>query len=516
MELQLYLDIFKRRAYIIVIVAAMTVLIVTAIGELIPPVYRARTTVRVLLDVGVTDFILREDYNRRLLNTYTHVLKTNPMLERAIGLLPTPTPRLNASDLRDNVTVEVVPETDLISVIVQDRDRKVASALANNFATLLVDYSGDLYVGSDENTVQIIAQQLSEMEAQIKNDRQQLIDLMAREDVSGGEIETLENKIVFREEAYSRLFDRYELARLNEALRENSVSIIAPASPPSGRANALGLRDVALSGVVGLMGGIGLALVLENLDTRIHSVEQLENLTNFPVLGSVPRGVIPIEASVKDDGGKRPPTLSSIAEAYQIVMVNLLALEGITCVPSLLVTNISEREGKSMVVANLAHVLADRGQTVFLIEGDLRDATLFEQLGWAEQDDKFAFGLRELLVSKRDFNASMIERIARRRDVPGIFTIDSGRDDQALKPALLLSSPVLEQLVSHLSNQGHFVLFDAPPVLGTADNLVLAPKMGGVILTIKQGVSRRPEIRTALKQLQSTHARILGLIFVQK
>ena len=62
MELQLYLDILKRRALIIVIVASVAVLVTITAGILIPPIYRARATVRVLLDVGVVDLSLRVDY----------------------------------------------------------------------------------------------------------------------------------------------------------------------------------------------------------------------------------------------------------------------------------------------------------------------------------------------------------------------------------------------------------------------------------------------------------------------
>lgn len=512
MELQLYLDILKRRAFVIVIVAAMTILVVAIIGLLIPPVYVARATVRVLLDVGVADLTLREEYSTRLLNTYTYVLSSNPMLAEAISRLPPQTPELTESVLRDKVTVEVIPDTELISVAVEDSDPILARDLANILSDLLIGYTQEMYVGSTKSTLQIIEEQLSSMELQLESDRQELVVLTTRKDVEDTEIEALQSKIQFEEDTYDRLLERYELARLNESLRANSIAVVAPASLPSNPANALGLKEVGLSGIVGIMGGIGLALVLENLDTRIHSTEQLEYLTSFPVLGVVPGGLLPVSKSgtVVETTGD-----SSIEEAYRLVAVNLPALKGVVNAQSLLVTNITPREDKSAVVVNLAYTLADRGQTVFLIEGDLRNPTLFKKLGW-EKDGQVDSGLSDLLLGEQALDSDAIDRIAMPVSVPGLFAIGNGGQEHVHKPTLLLASSIMEELLSYMITQGYTILFDAPPVLGTADVSVLAPKMDGVILVVKQAMSRREELRAALKQLQATQAHILGLVFVRK
>ena len=151
MELQLYLDILKRRALVIALVAALAMTVVTTVGIFGQPVYTARTTVRVLLDVGVADFRLWEDYNKRLLNTNTHVLQSGPILEDAISRLSPRTSSLSVRDLRDKVEIEIVPDTELIAIAVEDGDPALAQDLADMLSTLLIEYAKDLYVGGSKS-----------------------------------------------------------------------------------------------------------------------------------------------------------------------------------------------------------------------------------------------------------------------------------------------------------------------------------------------------------------------------
>ena len=129
------------------------------------------------------------------------------------------------------------------------------------------------------------------MNAELQTDRQKYAALLAQ-DPAGVETQALASQIKDEEGLYDSLLSRYETARLNESLRANSVTVIAPATLPEQPDNRLGLTQIALGLIVGLFAGLGLALILENLDTRIHSLRQLELLTRIPVLGSVPKGLL--------------------------------------------------------------------------------------------------------------------------------------------------------------------------------------------------------------------------------
>lgn len=505
MELQLYLDILKRRALVIIIVTAVAISVVTAAGFLIPPVYTARATIRVLLDVGVTDLILREDYNRRLLNTYTHILTSEPILRQTVIRLLPQTSSLPVASLRENVEVEVVPDTELISIAVQNGDPALAQDLANMLATLLIEYTQNLYVGSSMSTQQVIEEQLTSVENQIESDRQQLAALLSG-DASSADVEALKSKIEFEEDAYDRLLDRYELARLSESLRANSISLIAPASLPTDPTNSLSLTDVGLGLLVGLFGGLGLALVMENLDTRIHSSRQAEHLTNLPVLGTAPRSILSLD---KSRNSSEASDTRAAQEAYRLASINLQVLREEHPIKTVLITSAIPKEGKSMVAANLAQMLAERGQTVFLVESDLRRPTVRNIFNIDNN-----LGLSNVLSEHTSLSDDVLSQVIHPAEQPSLFVIASG--SQVSNPTALLASPAMEKLLDYLGAQGHMTLLDAPPVLGVADVSVLAPKVDGVILVVRQALSNREHVRDALKQLQAARARVLGLIFIQR
>ena len=508
MELQLYLDMVKRRALVIAIVAAVAVLVVAVAGLLIPPVYTASATVRVLLDPGVADFRLYEDSSKRLLNTYTQILESAPILDQAISQLAPRTASLKAGVLRPRVKVEVVLNTELISISVQDQDPVLARDLANTLSKLLTEYAQDLYAGDSKSTRQILEEQLASVDNDLNEDRQRQAALLAMGN-TGTEVEALARQIKFKEDAYDRLLTRYELARLNESLRANSITVISPATSPRLPSNSLGLTQIGLSLVVGLFSGLGLALVLENIDTRIHSPQQLEHLTNLRVLATLPKGLFSPDSLGHHNGDDQADSSGPIEEAYRLLSLNLLALKEDAPLRTILITSAVPREGKSMVAANLAQSLAGRGQTVFLVESDLRRPTLDKIFGLDP-----GLGLSTLLVERAPISDTALGRVMQPAELPSLFLIGSG--PRVPNPTALLASISMEKILSYLGAQGQITLLDAPPVLGMADVSVLTPKVDGVIVVVREGFTKREQLQAAMKQLEASRARVLGHVFLRE
>ena len=500
MNLRHSIDMFKRRMIAIVIVATLAVTVVVAAGLLTTPVYTANATVRVIQNVGITDLRVGDAYSERLMNTYGLILRSWPILEEAAERLGSSRP---AASLWDEVSIEAIPDTELMAITVQDRDPAFAALFANTLAELLVEHTRSLYQGSVKSTRQIVEEQLASTENDLEGDRQQLIALLAEGKV-GAEVEMLKSQIKFREEAYNQLLDRYELARLNEALIANSITVVAPAKLPRTPSNSLGLKEVGLSLVMGLFSGIGLALVLENLDTRVHSSQQLEHMTHLPVLGIVPRGLLSLGGSERSNGaGSRP-----IEEAYRLLGTNLQSLREDVPLQNVLITSAIAKEGKSTVAANLAQTLAERGQTIFLLESDLRHPSM-EKMFSLDND----LGLSSLLAGRTSLDDVVLSKALCCAEQPSLFVIGSG--PRPANPTALLASPPVAELLDYLSAQGQMTLLDAPPVLGVADVSVLAPRVDGVILVVRQAWSKREQVLAALRQLQASRARVLGFIFLQ-
>lgn len=510
MELQLYLDILKRRLFVILIVALVAVSVVAIAGFVISPIYRAKVTLRILLDVGVSDLTLREDYIKRLLNTYTHVLKSGPILKKAIENVGE-TGNLTSSEMWEQVEVEVVPDTELITIVVQNGDPELARDLANTLGDLLIEYAQNIFVGSTKSTRSIIEEQLTSMDNEIQSDRQQLTALIGR-NASSTEIETLQSKISFEEDSYDRLLDRYELMRLNEALRANSVTVIAPATMPADPSNSLGFMEIGISLIVGVFGGIGVALVLENLDTRIHSAQQLSRMTNVPVLGVVPSGLLAPDTFDYLNSDNEAYT-SPLAEAYRLLNVNLPAVQGIMSPQTILITSAAAREGKSTLALNLAQTLTDRGHTVFLLEADLRHPTLSQKLGISNVEHTET-GLSLLLTHRPKLDQESVNQVIQTTPLPNLYLIADG--PKVPNPTALLASSYMEELLGYLVAQGHTTILDAPPVLGMADVSVLAPKVECVIMIVRQSHTKREQLLAALRQLRASRVNVVGLVFMQK
>jgi len=454
--------------------------------------------------VGVVDLSLRVDYGERLLNTYSRILKSGPILEKAINRLGLQPSTMSVGDIREKVEVEAVPETELITIAVEDEDPVLARDLANILATLLVEHAQNLYSGNSKSALQIVEEQLAGMENELESDRQQLSILLAS-NASDAEVEALRSQIQFKEDSYDRLLDRYELARLNESLRANSITIVEPASLPRIPANALGVKEVGLGFLIGVFGGIGLALVMENLDTRIHSSQQLEHLTNVSVLAIIPRGLLTMMGPEHHANGVG----KAVAEAYRLLSINLQSLRQDISLQTILITSAAPREGKSTVAVNLAQMLAERGQTVFLVESDLRRPTVAKLFGI---DD--GLGLGSLLSEPAKLSPETLGQIIHPAESPCLFVISGG--PKMDNPTSLLTSPAMDKLFDYLGTQGQTTIVDAPPVLGMADVSILAPKMDGVIMVVRESLTRREQLLAAMKQLQASRAHVLGFVFLRK
>jgi capsular exopolysaccharide synthesis family protein len=176
---------------------------------------------------------------------------------------------------------------------------------------------------------------------------------------------------------------------------------------------------------------------------------------------------------------------------------------------TILVTSAMPREGKSTVSSNLAQALAERGQTVFLVESDMRRPTIEKLFGVDEN-----LGLSTLLAERISLNGQELSEVMHPAEQPSLFVIGGG--PEVSNPVPLLASPAMDQLLNYLSAQSQVTLLDAPPVLGTADVSILAPKVDGVILVVGESLSSREDVRQALRQLQAMRAQVLGLIFVKK
>jgi capsular exopolysaccharide synthesis family protein len=500
MELRQVFDVLLRRGLVILLVAGVATGVVAVVGVLTPPVYEAQTTVRVLLDVGVTDFKLRGEDIDRLFTTYSEVLVSQPILEEAVTRLSGESRSLSVGEARRSVEVDPSPNSELIIISATHGDPATARDLANMLADLLIEYAGVYYVGRTKSAPQIVEEQFVEVEQELAVKRQELAALVAVDEDSS-EAEALARQIRLKEESYQRLLDRYELVKLYESLRANGVKVIVPASLPTSPSNSLGRQEIILALAIGLFGGIGLAVVLENLDTRIHSPRQLENLTQMRVLGSVPRGNLPLDGPI---GPSTSGKTGSLQEAYQLLSINLQALDQDRPIRTILLASATPREATSDVALNLSAALSQFGQKVVVVDAYLQMPTVHKIL-----DLPNSTGLSNILEDNVPLDMAL-----QNSRIPGVQILTTGPVPS--NPAEGLASSEMKAVTKALERRFEATLLHGGSLFTATDAAVLARIADGVLLLVDQRESREGHVQSALKQLQAVRTEVLGLVLVQK
>jgi capsular exopolysaccharide synthesis family protein len=192
---------------------------------------------------------------------------------------------------------------------------------------------------------------------------------------------------------------------------------------------------------------------------------------------------------------------SAAAEAYRSLAANVQFSSADGELHTIGITSAAAGEGKSTTVANLATALAEGGRQVIAIDADLRRPGLHELFGVANGD-----GLSSMLLGSNS-ELPLVDTPA-----PGVRLLTSG--PLPSNPLEVLASPRLEHVLALASAQADFVLVDTAPAAVLADAAVLAPRLGGVLLVVSAGRTKRDLARRAREQLERVHANILGVVLV--
>lgn len=190
---------------------------------------------------------------------------------------------------------------------------------------------------------------------------------------------------------------------------------------------------------------------------------------------------------------------SPAAEAYRTLRTNLRFSSLDRPLRTILATSTAPDEGKSTTIANLAVTIAQAEQQVILVEGDLRRPTLHTLFNVPNDE-----GLTSLML--QDGGELPLQPTA----VPGLMLLTSG--PLPPRPADILGSRRMEQVIEMLKERADIVLFDTPPVNAVTDAAVLATKVDGVLLVFRSGVTRRDHARDARKLLEKVNAHIVGVV----
>ncbi len=256
-------------------------------------------------------------------------------------------------------------------------------------------------------------------------------------------------------------------------------------------------RNIGMGLVLGVVLGVGLALIRDLLDNTVKSRETLEQLTGAGIVGSIPLDKERRrQAAIFFDGDN-----SAIAEGFRKLRTNLqfLAVDNPPRVIS--VTSSMPHEGKSTTAINIALSLAEAEHNVVLVDGDMRRPMLHKYL-----DLVGAVGFSTVLSG----SASLSEALQKTR-FPNLTVLTSGPVPP--NPSELLASLSAKKLLSELRAQFDYVVVDSTPLLAVTDAAILAAGADGVLIMARYGHTRREQLIHAVESLESVGAPVLGAVF---
>jgi capsular exopolysaccharide synthesis family protein len=267
--------------------------------------------------------------------------------------------------------------------------------------------------------------------------------------------------------------------------------------------------NVKLAVAFGLAGGLLLAyasaLLRSHLDRRLRNAGEIERLFGVPVIGTLPvddrlSGRSTVLETSSGVTAKSGPGSYAYAEALRELRTNLGFLDVDNPPRIILVTSSVPSEGKSTVAANLAATMAAAGDSVVVVDGDLRRPNIANVFSLVP-----GVGVTDVLSG----HAKLVDVIQTREDLPNLLMLGAGRIPP--NPSELLGSKAMEQMLTSLAVRAT-VLIDAPPLLPVTDAAVLSRVADGVIVVVKAGSTTRDDLAKSLGNLTKVKGTVLGTI----
>ena len=317
------------------------------------------------------------------------------------------------------------------------------------------------------------------------------------------EYEDVQQRLAVARDNYSSYIRARETFRLERARSTTPWQVIAPAEFTEVPVEPNIQRNLLRALVLGLLAGLGAAILRERTDNVFHTPMEAERDLQLPVLGLIP--YLPLEPGVEISTSIAKMSASerfAIKESLRSLFTTFRLLRADRDIRLVGVTSSTQGEGKSTAVTIFARTLADLGLKVLIIDADMRLPMQNRYLGVEPGD-----GLSSLLSDPNIKPEQVIQTIQENLDV-----MPAG--PKPPDPAKLLNSARCQEVVAEIRALPGYdiVLFDAPPCLMLADPILLGEKLDGILFLVGLGKVSRQLAPQAARRIKATGVDVLGLI----
>jgi capsular exopolysaccharide synthesis family protein len=322
----------------------------------------------------------------------------------------------------------------------------------------------------------------------------------------------LKHEVETSRELYDTLQVKLKVAGVTAGLNSNYISVVDPAEVPASPIAPKVQSNLVMGLFGGLLTGLLLAFMTESFDDTVSTSAELETCSGLPVLCSVP--INQLERRLKggqldaEKGNAVVPMLmnsprSQAAEAFRGLRTSLLLSTPDLQPKVIAIVSSIATEGKTTVTANLGVSFAQRGESVLLIDGDLRRSSLHAQFGLP-----YASAGASTLLTQRNSEAGVITPM---ESLPNLKLLPAGPHPP--NPAELLGSKRMVELLEQFSTEYDRILIDTPPILSVADSLALAHLADAVVLVVRSGVARKKAVIRVRDLLLRANSNLVGVVF---
>lgn len=279
-----------------------------------------------------------------------------------------------------------------------------------------------------------------------------------------------------------------------------SLSVVQQAAVPEDPSSPNVPLYLAAGLVVGIILGVGFAIVREMLNTKVDTTSDVRGIVGSSAIGNVPDDEILNETQpvvISQPGGPLAEEYRRIRTNISFLQTDRVAGEG----QLIVISSVSPSEGKTTTSVNVAAALAEDGAKVLLIDADLRHPSVAHHLGI-----EGSAGLAHVLsgqMTPKDVVQSYWK--------PNFHILPGGK--RPANASILLNSETMTLLIKQALTQYDYVIIDTAPMTISNDGVMFGRMAGGIVLVTAKGVTEKRDLQESIESLNTAEVPVLGFVF---